>query len=291
VSLYVGAESQLGLYNAGTWTLPVYQQPSNFSLSAVLVTDAGAVFGAGFQFLTYCASNCNVTGSYVTTSVGYQMTGLCTGDGSTIYATGQDTVGNQVGTLYRFDPVAQKWSQLFADTQTTTNLGCWVDPNGVVYTAAYAAVSRYDSVSQALTKETLSSFPAGFPLNNQQNEALSAIWGYGSTVFAAGNSRLIFRRNGTGGWDWVFQDPNNSPTGSNFTAMAGSGAEAYAAGDSVLSWNVARYYDGGWAIDHSAGATGLNGVGVTNIWSRSANEYYAVGAISGGNAVLFSGTR
>jgi hypothetical protein len=291
VQLYVGAETNLGLYSGGTWTLPVFHDPSNFSINAVLVTDAGAVFVAGENFLAYCPSNCSVNGSYNTTSVSYSMESLCTGDGSTIYATGYDSVGSELGTLYKFDPLAQSWSQLFVDTQTQDNWGCWVDPNGVVYSAAYAAVSRYDSASQALTVEKLSTFPAGFPLTNQQSEWLRGVWGYGSTVFAAGASRLIFRRNATGGWDWVFQDPNASPTSSTFNAMAGSGNEGYAVGDSFLSWNVARYYDGGWSIDHSAGGAGLDGVTAYSIWSRSSNEYYAVGAIPGGNAVLFSGTR
>jgi hypothetical protein len=292
LQLYVGADADLDVYSGGNWTLSAYHQTSNFSFNAIWVSDAGAVYGGGDQFLVYCPGNCTSQAAFTTTSINESIEGICTGDGSTIYATGYDSTGSEQGALYQYNSMQQTWTYVYQDTQTQDNWGCWVDPNGVVYMAANAAVARYDSSGGGLTVETLTSFPPGFPVGDQSQTDLRAVWGYGSTIFAAGNSRLIFQRNSTAGWDFVFHDPTVSPGGSHFYAMAGSGSEGYAAGDYALSWNVARYTpDSGWVIDQSTGAAGLDSVAVSSMWSRAPNEYYAVGALNGGNAVLFSGTR
>jgi hypothetical protein len=289
LQLYVGGETQLGIYDGGSWNFPIYSQPSNFTLSAVWVSDAGAVYGAGDQFLLYCPGNCTSPGAFTTQNVPETMQGLCTADGTTVFASGYPL--SSPGVLYRFDPVQLTWKYVFQNTQTQQNAGCWVDPNGVVYIATYAAVARYDSNGGGITTESLNSFPPGFPVGDQTQTALLAVWGYGSTVFAAGNSRLIFQRNAAGSWDWAFHDPNLTVGLSSFTAMTGSGDAAYAVGDYAAPWNVAHYTaNDGWAIDNSPAASALLNVQVFSLWARSPNEYYAVGAANGGGAMLLSGT-
>jgi hypothetical protein len=279
----VGSTGVTQHYDGNLWSV-VYQSTSNLDLHGVWVDSAGDVFAGGEGQLVQCTAPCTQMTSFTNLSVPPTIMGVCGSSSQNVYAVGNDQNNN--GYLYGWS--GSSWTQLSSTTNIVQSSACWVNPtDGTLFIAGQSYVWRFSS--GGFTQEPVSDYQT-WTVSEIANQYWSAVWGSGSTVFAAGSFGRILARQASG--TWTLQPPGFNPSSgvtTTFNALAGwTPAEVYTAGSGCVSGELAARFNGTtWAFIPDI----WSGVAIFGMWAAGPNEYFAVGEDGELNVYLLHGTR
>ncbi len=270
-------------FDGSQWT-QVFKDPSNYDYHSVWV-DPGTkeVFAGGDSTLVHCSPPCTQQSAFATFGAVGSVTGVCgISSPQKVFAVSYDM--NQ-GTDYLYQWNGSAWGQVGGDTGAFSSAACWVAPDGSVFIAAQSYVSRY--ANSQFTQEPVDDYTS-WTTSDIASQNFYAVWGDGTTVFAAGSHRRVLSRESNG--HWTFQPPGFNPSGANdFHAVAGwTSSEVYAMGTGdVTGQQVAMFGGSSWSFAPDIDS----GVWIWGLWAAGPNEYFAVGTDSLSGIYVLHGTR